>query len=392
MSAAQSENRLDSRIQGSSRLGWSVGLAIASLLLVPAVSYAQMQALPPPPSTPGSFPPPDTNLAPFPSMAQPMPALPASPAPAAYPVGGQGATGYYGGAYQVIVYGASPYLLRQIKFLEPNASMQMYQGRQVIVAGTFDNPAAAQQRVLALSDYGVGAQAISTNMGGSGQQMAGMSFPMSNGMAAPTGNPINSSAIAPTADTPPNLFPNAAPTALGTVPVAPAPPGMPTSVFPGASVTAPMAVTPPGMPANAFPEASINSSIKPLPPLEPTNSLPNAPMDESVVAPPPGMPMNAPMGSPPLGAATVTPPTTAIPGNANLAARYEVVIPARREDFNAIANRLMSMGVSPAAIQGREKPRGPHVVVGPYAQVREAEAMSKLLQSNGMDARVFYVR
>lgn len=401
MSAAQSENRLDSRIQGSSRLGWSMGLAIASLLLLPAVSYAQMQALPPPPSVPGSFPPPDTNPVPLPSMAQPMPALPASPAPAAYPAGGQATTGYYGGAYQVIVYGASPYLLRQIKFLEPNASMQMYQGRQVIVAGTFDNPAAAQQRVLALSDYGIGAQAISANMGGRGQQMTGMSFPMSNGMAAPTGNPFNSSPIAPTANTSSNLFPNAAPTAFGTVPVAPAPTGMPTSAFPGASITAPTAVAPTGMPTNTSPDASINAPITQLPPTGPTNSLPNAPMDGSVVAPPLGMPidalpptvpMNAPMGSPPLGTATVTPPTTAIPGNANLAARYEVVIPARTEDFNAITNRLMGMGISPAAIQGREKPRGPHVVVGPYMQVREAEAMSKLLQSNGMDARVFYAR
>jgi hypothetical protein len=280
----------------------------------------------------------------------------------------------------VIVYGASPYLLRQIKFLEPNASMRMYQGRQVILAGAFDNPAAAQQRVLALSEHGVGAQTISANMGGTGQQMTGMSFPMSSGMAAPMGNPINSSTIVPTTDTPPNLFPTAAPTAFG---------------------TAPIAATPTGMPTNAFPDASINAPMTQLPPTGPVNSLPNAPMDGSVVAPPPGMPMNAlpptmpmnaPMGSPPLGAATVTPPATAIPGNASLAARYEVVIPARTEDFNAIANRLMGMGVSPAAIQGREKPRGPHVVVGPYVQVREAEAMSKLLQVNGMDARVFYAR
>jgi hypothetical protein len=50
------------------------------------------------------------------------------------------------------------------------------------------------------------------------------------------------------------------------------------------------------------------------------------------------------------------------------------------------------MGVRPDAIQGREKPRGPHIAIGPYMEVREAEAMSKLLQASGMDARVFYLR
>lgn len=399
MSAAQSGS-LDSGVYGSGRSGWAMGLAIASSLLVPTVSHAQMQALPPPPSAPNAFPQPDGNMAPLAPMAQPMPgAYGASPAPI-YPMPMQGSPSY-GGAYQVIVYGASSYLLRQIKFLEPNASMQTYQGRQVIVAGTFDNPAAAQQRVLTLAGYGVGAQAISASAGAAGQQVSGAPFPTTSGMAVPPGNTMNTSLVVPTADTPPNLFPNVAPNAYGAVPPAIAPTGMPMNSFPGASVTAPMAVAPTGMPTNSFPDAS-NAPMPVAQSGVPINSLPNtAPMDGSVVAPPPGMPMNsyppnmpmnAPMGSPPLGSATMTPPPTGIPGNANLGARYEVVIPARTEDFNAIANRLVSMGVRPDAIQGKEKPRGPHISVGPYVQAREAEAVSKLLQTSGMDARVFYIR
>lgn len=401
MSAAQSGNRLDSEVYGSGRSGWAVGLAIASLLLVPTVGHAQMQALPPPPSAPNTFPQPDGNMAPIPSMGQPMPGFSgASPAPVpVYPMPMQGSPSY-GGSYQVIVYGASPYLLRQIKFLEPNASMQTYQGRQVILAGTFDNPAAAQQRVLTLAGYGVGAQAISANMGAAGQQISGVPLPMAGGMAVPTGNTMNTSLVVPTTDTPPNLFPNAAPNAYGAAPPAIAPTGMPVNSFPGASVTAPMAVAPAWVPTNSFPDAS-NAPMPIAQSGVPMNSSPNAPMDGSVVAPPPGMPMTAPppnipmgvpMGSPPLGTATMTPPTTAIPGNSSLDARYEVVIPARTEDFNAIANRLVSMGVRPDAIQGKEKPRGPHISIGPYVQAREAEAVSKLLQTSGMDARVFYLR
>lgn len=392
MSAAQSGNRLGARVQGSGRSSWVLGLAIGSSLLTPTASQAQMQALPPPPSAPGNFSSPDINTAPLPPMAQPMPGIPGGGfAPeSAYPMPGQG-TASYGGAYQVIVYGGSPYLLRQIKFLEPNASLQNYQGRQVIVAGTFDNPAAAQQRVLRLADYGVGAQAVSTNMAGVGQQVAGMPSPMTSGMTAPMGmtggmtapmgNTMNPPIVAPTTDTPPNLFPTAASSTFGSAPTAIAPTAMPMNSLPPASVTPPTAIAPTAMPMN---------------------SLANAPMDASVIAPPPGMPMNSlpatvPMSAPvgggfPLGTATVTPPPTAIPGNSNPEARFEVVIPVRTEDFNAIANRLVSMGVRPDAIQGKEKPRGPHISVGPYMQAREAEAMSQVLRANGMDARVFYLR
>lgn len=314
----------------------------------------------------------------------------------------QGASGY-SGAYQVIVYGASPYLLRQIKFLEPNASMQTYQGRQVILAGAFDSPAAAQQRMLTLSDRGVGAQVISTNTGSLGQPFAGTSYSsMPGGMATPAGNGMNPSLMVPDMDTPPNLYPNATPTAPSTfapAPTAITPTAMPMNALPGGYATAPTTVAQAGWP-NALPDASVNAPIPIAPAGTPGNSLYNAPMDGSVVTPPPSMmnplppnnPMTAPMGSPPLGTATVTPPTTAIPGNFNSGARYEVVIPARMEDFNGIANRLTSMGVRPDAIQGREKPRGPHISVGPYMQAREAEAMSQVLRANGIDARVFYVR
>lgn len=410
MSAAQSGNRRDAKFPGSGRAGWGVGLAIASLLWVPTVSRAQMQALPPPPSAPNNFPTPDSNTAPFPSMSQPMPGMSGSPAPeSVYPMPVQGASGY-GGAYQVIVYGASPYLLRQIKFLDPSASMQTYQGRQVILAGTFDNPGAAQQRVLALSDYGVGAQVISANPGGSGQSLAGMSTPMTSGLPTPINNGMARSLVVPTTDPPPNLFPSSAPNAtpngFGPAPTAVTPTALSTNTFPGASVTPPPTVAQMGMPMNSLPDASVNTPMPVVPAPTPMNSVPNAPMDGAVIAPPPSVPMNsgppnipmtAPMGSPPLGTAplgpaTATPPTTAIPGNFSSGARYEVVIPARTEDFNAIANRLMGMGVRPDAIQGREKPRGPHIAVGPYMQAREAEAMSKLLQASGMDARVFYLR
>lgn len=147
--------------------GWlAIGLAIGSLLLSITSGVAQ-QALPPPPTAPSleplqdlqpvdstAFPPgdpalfPDASTAPFPDTnVAPQSFSPSMVAPPAQ--------------YLVVINGDSPYLLEQVRLVEPNAAIQPYKGKSVIQAGMFDDEATAQQRVAALTMQGIGATIVS---------------------------------------------------------------------------------------------------------------------------------------------------------------------------------------------------------------------------------------
>ncbi len=67
------------------------------------------------------------------------------------------------GRYVVYVNGDSPYLLQQVRLIEPTASVQPYQGRSIIQAGTFNNEASAQQQVAALRSQGIMADIATLN-------------------------------------------------------------------------------------------------------------------------------------------------------------------------------------------------------------------------------------
>lgn len=148
--------------------------AIAFLLTSGYVAQAQ-QALPPPPAVPN----------PTPSVSVPdlvpLPQAPpenldylqrggAAPSPTSAPsFPNQPTTGTFpqippspGVAYQVIINGDSPYLLQQVRGVEPGASVQAYRGRQVIQAGVFGDEGSARQRVATLSMQGIGAEVIRT--------------------------------------------------------------------------------------------------------------------------------------------------------------------------------------------------------------------------------------
>ncbi|MGI0486600.1 hypothetical protein ACN4EK_14270 [Pantanalinema rosaneae CENA516] len=154
--------------------GWlAIGLAIGSVLFTITSGTAQ-QALPPPPTVPGleplqdlqpvdstAFPPNDPaftpNPAPFPdSNSSPV----FNPSIAAPPT-----------QYQVVINGDSPYLLEQVRLIEPTASIQQYKGQPVIQAGLFNDEATAQQRVATLTMQGIGATIVSP----SGTTASGMS-------------------------------------------------------------------------------------------------------------------------------------------------------------------------------------------------------------------------
>ncbi|MDX2228451.1 MAG: hypothetical protein NW220_02350 [Leptolyngbyaceae cyanobacterium bins.349] len=140
-------------------------------------------------------------------------------------------------------------------------------------------------------------------------------------------------------------------------------------------------------PPPAFPNGSALPSLAPVPPptqgvqMVPPAGFPALPQ-ESIYQPPAPQPGGFP-------GASVTPPVTMPEIKMSY---YQVVVPTRPENFGAIANKMVSMGVRPEAIQAKKAPLGPHLAVGPFINLGEAEGVSTYLRSGGMDARVFFQR
>lgn len=138
--------------------GWALGscivggCAIVSLMASAPGQAQQVVPLPPPPtvSVPGLGTTPSAiNSTPFPGGETVFLA----------PVNRSGVTGQY----IVYVNGDSPYLLQQVRSIEPNAFVQSYQGQNVIQAGTFDNEASARRQIAALNSQGIMAELATTN-------------------------------------------------------------------------------------------------------------------------------------------------------------------------------------------------------------------------------------
>ncbi|OUC13103.1 MAG: hypothetical protein B0A82_19045 [Alkalinema sp. CACIAM 70d] len=70
---------------------------------------------------------------------------------------------------------------------------------------------------------------------------------------------------------------------------------------------------------------------------------------------------------------------------------YYVVVPVEVDQINAIARRLVNLGISAQNTNLREKPLGLHFAIGVYGDRQAAEQLSDYLRSEGeLDARVFY--
>ena len=133
---------------------WATGAWVVVSLAAVAPSQAQQVVpLPPPPtvSVPG------LSTAPYATNSTP---LPGGETIFIAPINRSGAT-----LEQYIVYvnGDSPYLLQQVRSLEPSASLQRYQGQAVIQAGTFDNEASARRQIAALNAQGILAELRTTS-------------------------------------------------------------------------------------------------------------------------------------------------------------------------------------------------------------------------------------
>ncbi|NER24735.1 MAG: hypothetical protein F6J86_09005 [Symploca sp. SIO1B1] len=71
---------------------------------------------------------------------------------------------------------------------------------------------------------------------------------------------------------------------------------------------------------------------------------------------------------------------------------YFVIIPGAQKELSNMAAQLVQLGVAPNGVRQRTVPRGPHVAIGPFDNRGLAEQWSNYLQSQGMNARVFFGR
>jgi hypothetical protein len=135
------------------RFGIVAGWAIAALMLPSTVNaQAVVDRLPPPPSV--SVPdlqPLTVPSAPFPIQEERVFQAPINPRATA-------------SRYLVYVNGDSPYLLQQVRYVEPGATVQYHRGRRVIQVGMYNDEITARQRVTALNMQGIGAEIAANDL------------------------------------------------------------------------------------------------------------------------------------------------------------------------------------------------------------------------------------
>jgi hypothetical protein len=130
-----------------------------AVLVFPSTVHAQavVDRLPPPPSVSV----PDLQPLTVPSAPFPIQSLPIQEERVFQaPINPRAS----GSRYLVYVNGDSPYLLQQVRYLEPGATVQYYRGRRVIQVGTYNDEITARQRVTALNMQGIGAELTANDL------------------------------------------------------------------------------------------------------------------------------------------------------------------------------------------------------------------------------------
>jgi hypothetical protein len=84
---------------------------------------------------------------------------------------------------------------------------------------------------------------------------------------------------------------------------------------------------------------------------------------------------------------------TGLPIGGNSPRGYYVVVPGSRLSLPELRDRAIRLGVQQNSIQLRDRPLGPHVAIGPFSQIGEAETMQRYLREKGsLDTRLFFDR
>lgn len=80
-----------------------------------------------------------------------------------------------------------------------------------------------------------------------------------------------------------------------------------------------------------------------------------------------------------------------LPGG-NSARGYYVIVPGDHSELSDLRDRAIRLGVQRNSIQLRERPLGPHLALGPFAERQQAETMGRYLKDKGLDTRIYFDR
>lgn len=210
-----------------------------------------------------------------------------------------------GELYMVYVDGDSPLLLQQVRQVEPTATIQPYEGQQVILAGLFDRAGTANEQVNKLNQRGIEADVVS----------------------------VSSVVLSP--NTTPSTATNA-----------------------------------PSQPERA--------ALAELPPADTSQAVASRQTSPGVSLPPP----------------TVSSPasTTVITNDPRRDDAYYIVIPGEENQLGAMKEQVVLLGAVSNSVEQRDRPLGPHLLVGPFVDQDAATRWNRYFQDFGMDARVYYKR
>lgn len=124
-----------------------------------------------------------------------------------------------------------------------------------------------------------------------------------------------------------------------------------------------------------------------------TPSQPVAPPQQVAVQPPPREIEFAPVpgATPPVAPVSPSPTVAAAPQPLAEDAYY-IVIPGSSEELPQVRDQVIMLGGRHDVVAQRERPLGPHVLVGPFVNRQTASRWNSFLRDFGMNARVYYRR
>lgn len=146
---------------------------------------------------------------------------------------------------------------------------------------------------------------------------------------------------------------------------------------------------PSGQAYAATPQMAPSSATPDVPP---PDLLPVAPVPREVEF---GQPPPPPEGSLPDSTTPAAPSQGNAPPVPQDPRQFFVVIPGKEDDLPAISNQVIRLGDSygiAQLVQESNKPRGPHVQVGPFVDRSAADRWTRYFRQFGLDARIYYAR
>ncbi|MEB3210171.1 MAG: hypothetical protein VKL39_02395 [Leptolyngbyaceae bacterium] len=247
--------------------------------------------------------------------------------------------------FMVAVNGNSPLLLEQVRQVQPTALIQEYNGQPIILVGAYESAAQAQEQATALARSGISASIT----------------PVPSSIFEPV--PMENEGFAGIPELPPADFNDPSAT----------PPSQPVATqFPAPDFSQTQAA----QPAPAPREIEFSPVPSNVPPTVAAQPVP------TVQSPTVQSPTTFPSDQPPSVSTADD-----LADNA-----YYIVIPGDAASLDTVREQVVLLGGRYDVVMKRERPLGPHILVGPFTDRQAASRWNGFLRDFGMNARVYYRR